>query len=58
MNTMERFHTYIQTKNNNQINDRITITRNVIFDTINIQSDDIRHDVRAKHLLARMQSSY
>jgi hypothetical protein len=34
MNTMEKFHIYIETLKNNQINDKCTVRPNVIFDTI------------------------
>ena len=34
MDTLERFHIYKETKNENQINDRNTVARNILFDTI------------------------
>jgi hypothetical protein len=34
MNTVERFHIYNETKNENQINDRGTVKPNAIFDSI------------------------
>jgi hypothetical protein len=34
LNTMERFRIYKQTGNQNQINDRYTVTRNAIFDAV------------------------
>ena len=33
MDTVERFHIYKETKIENQINDRITVARNILFDT-------------------------
>jgi hypothetical protein len=34
MDTLEKLHTYKETKLDNQINDRNTIRRNILFDTI------------------------
>ena len=34
MDTLERFYIFRETKTNNQINDRITVKSNIIFDTI------------------------
>ena len=34
MDTREKFHIYKETKLDNQINDRNTVTRNILFDTI------------------------
>jgi phosphopentomutase len=33
MNTMEKFHIYIETLKNNQINDKCTVRPNITFDT-------------------------
>jgi hypothetical protein len=42
LNTIEKFHIYIykETKNNSQINDRHTVTSNVIFYTILRKNND------------------
>ena len=32
MNTLENFHIYQQTKQDNQINDKNTVTKNILFD--------------------------
>ena len=34
MDTLERFHIYKESKIENQINDKNTVTRNILFDTI------------------------
>ena len=34
MDTLEKFHIYKETKLENQINDKNTITQNILFDTI------------------------
>ena len=34
MDTLERFHVYKETKLENKINDRNTITQNILFDAI------------------------
>ena len=34
MDTLERFHIYKETKNENQINDRHTIVQNILFNII------------------------
>ena len=34
MDTLERFDIYKETKMENQFNDRNTVTRNILFDTI------------------------
>ena len=34
MDTLERFHTYDETKRNYQINDKNTVHQNIIFDII------------------------
>ena len=34
MDTLERFHIYKETKTENQINDRNTVARNILFDTV------------------------
>jgi hypothetical protein len=39
-NILEKFYMYKETKNNNQINDRHTVTPNIIFDTILRTSND------------------
>ena len=39
MDTLEKFYIFRQTKLNNQINDKVTVKSNVIFDTI-IRSDN------------------
>jgi hypothetical protein len=41
MNTLEGFHIYKETKANNQINDRLTVRENAVFETI-IQEDSYR----------------
>jgi hypothetical protein len=41
MNTLEKFYIFRQTKLNNQINEKMTVKSNVIFDTI-IRSDPHR----------------
>jgi hypothetical protein len=40
LNTIEKFYVYKETKNNSQINDRHTVTPNVIFDTILHKNND------------------
>ena len=34
MNTLEGFHIYKETKAGNQINDRLTVKQNAIFETV------------------------
>ena len=34
MDTLEKFHIYKETKSENQINDKNTITKNILFDMI------------------------
>jgi hypothetical protein len=41
MDTLEGFHIYKETKGNNQINDRLTVRDNAVFETI-IQEDPYR----------------
>ena len=41
MDTLERFHVYKETKLENKINDRNTITQNILFDAI-IQKESSR----------------
>jgi len=41
MDTLEGFHIYKETKAGNQINDRLTVRENVIFETI-VQEDTSR----------------
>ena len=41
MDTLEGFHTYKETKAGNQINDRLTVRKNAIFETI-VQEDPYR----------------
>jgi len=41
MDTLERFYIFRETKINNQINDRLTIKQNIIFETI-VQKDPHR----------------
>ena len=41
MDTLERFYIYRETKINNQINDKLTIKPNIIFDTV-VQKDSHR----------------
>jgi hypothetical protein len=41
MNTLEKFHIFRETKLNNQINDKLTVKPNVIFDTT-VQQDPHR----------------
>jgi hypothetical protein len=40
LNAMEKFYIYRETKNNNQINDRCTVARNIIFDTVILKDND------------------
>jgi hypothetical protein len=40
LNTLEKFDIYGETKNNNQINDRHTVTPNAIFDAVLLNSND------------------
>jgi hypothetical protein len=41
MDTLERFYIYKETKSNNQINDKLTVKANTIFETI-VQEDPCR----------------
>jgi hypothetical protein len=41
MDAQESFHIYKETKANNQINDRLTVRKNAIFETI-VQEDPYR----------------
>jgi hypothetical protein len=41
MNTIENFHIYKETRRNNQINDKLTVRENAIFETV-IQKDPYR----------------
>jgi hypothetical protein len=41
MNAIESFHIYNETKANNQINDRLTVRENAIFEAI-VQEDPYR----------------
>jgi hypothetical protein len=41
MNTLEKFYIFHETKSNNQINDKLTVKPNIIFDTI-VQQDPHR----------------
>ena len=34
MDTLEKFHIYLETKLEQQINDKNTVTQNVLFDTL------------------------
>jgi hypothetical protein len=34
MNTVEKFHIFVETKRNNQINDKNTVQPNAIFETL------------------------
>jgi len=34
MDTLERYHIYKETKSNNQINDKLTVKPNTIFETL------------------------
>ena len=45
LDTLEKFYIYRQTKNGNQINDRLTVQSNPIFETIVRQSSQ-----RGQHL--------
>jgi hypothetical protein len=38
MDTLERFYIFRETKHNNQINDKLTVKPNIVFETI-VQSD-------------------
>jgi hypothetical protein len=42
MNTMEKFHIYKETMNNSHLNDRSTVTRNAIFETLLRSSSDMK----------------
>jgi hypothetical protein len=49
MNAQESFHIYKETKNNNQINDKLTVRENAIFETT-VQEDPYRwHATPAQH---------
>jgi hypothetical protein len=39
LNTIEKFYIYRETRNNNQINDKCTVTPNIIFDTVILKED-------------------
>jgi hypothetical protein len=41
MNTLEKFYIFRETKSNNQINDKLTVKPNIIFDTT-VQQDPHR----------------
>jgi len=41
LDTLEGFHIYIETKAGNQINDKLTVRENAIFETI-VQEDPYR----------------
>jgi hypothetical protein len=43
MNTLENFHIYQQTQQGNQINDRNTVTRNILFDVVISEQVDRGH---------------
>jgi transposase-like protein len=47
MNTIEKFHTYIETVKNNQINDKCTFRPNIIFDTVAQHNPDRGHSTQA-----------
>jgi hypothetical protein len=47
MNTMEKFHVYIETLKNNQINDKYTVRPNIIFHTIAQHNPDRGHSTQA-----------
>jgi hypothetical protein len=40
LNTMEKFYIYRETKYNNQIYDKCTVTPNIIFDTVILKDID------------------
>jgi hypothetical protein len=40
LNTMEKFYIYRETQNNNKINDKCTLTPNIIFDTVILKDID------------------
>jgi hypothetical protein len=46
LHTLEKFYIYRETKNNNHINDRHTITPNTVFDTVPLNSDDRTQKVK------------
>jgi hypothetical protein len=43
MDTVEKFHIYKETRNNNQINDKNTVKPNAIFDMIVRENSDRIH---------------
>ena len=43
MNTLENFHIYQQTQQDNQINDNNTVTKNILFDAIISEQADRGH---------------
>jgi hypothetical protein len=43
MNTLEIFHIYTETKNNNQINEKCTGVNNILFDMV-ISGDVTQYD--------------
>jgi hypothetical protein len=46
-NTMEKFHIYIETLKNNQINNKYTLRPNITFDTIAQHNPDRGHSTQA-----------
>ena len=40
INTIENFHIYQETKQENQINDKNTVTKNIIFDALISEQTD------------------
>ena len=40
MNSLENFHIYQETKQENQINDKNTVTKNIIFDALISEQTD------------------
>jgi hypothetical protein len=55
MDTLESFHIYKETKANNQINNRLTVRENAIFETI-VQEDPYRGHAAPSQKTARINS--
>jgi len=50
MDTIEKYYTYKETKNGNQINDKNTIKQNKIYDAV-IQGEIDRSRTRGRHAI-------
>jgi len=53
MNTLERFYIYKETKSNNQINDKLTVKANAIFETVVHKDPYIGHTQSHRNQTAR-----